>query len=174
MRMHHEQAKSHHDHPRGSYHSSGPAGGRPASGLSRRRTQFRGPPPSFYRSGGWGEHSAKRQAARDSTGETNAGEQEKGDNGAAGMGGGMGPGQQPWGHDRMNDVPHFDREGHFRTHENQDKRRQRRRKDDYVPVVETRGTLANFLFVGSIISLGVFVPSLIFERLTKKPKVEKS
>src|SRR5450432_1534364 len=38
--------------PRGSYHSSNPAGGRPASGLSRRRTQFRGPPPSFYRSGG--------------------------------------------------------------------------------------------------------------------------
>ncbi|KAI9887573.1 MAG: hypothetical protein M1823_000557 [Watsoniomyces obsoletus] len=49
----------------GSYRSStGPVGGRPASGLSRRRTQFRGPPPSFYRSGGWGIHARKRQQAQ--------------------------------------------------------------------------------------------------------------
>lgn len=170
-----QQSHSHHHHPRGSYHSSGPAGGRPASGLSRRRSQFRGPPPSFYRSGGWGEHSAKRQAAQDATGETQAGfGDKKGDGGAAGMGGGMGPGQQPWGHDRMNDVPHFDREGHFRTHESYDKRRRQRIRQDYVPTAETRGTFANFVFVGSIISLGVFVPSLIFERLTRKSKVEKT
>ncbi|GAB7330298.1 hypothetical protein MBLNU13_g01942t1 [Cladosporium sp. NU13] len=46
---------------RGSYSShSTPAGGRPASGLSKRRTQFKGPPPSFYRSGGYGAQSEKR------------------------------------------------------------------------------------------------------------------
>ena len=45
---------------------------------------------------------------------------------------------------------------------------------DHVPHGETRGTFANFLFVGSIISLGIFIPSLIFERLTKKPKLEKA
>ncbi|TAQ91429.1 hypothetical protein B7494_g219 [Chlorociboria aeruginascens] len=51
--------------PQGSYSSSGPVGGRPASGLRKRRTQFHGPPPSFYRSGGWGTHSAKRRAAQE-------------------------------------------------------------------------------------------------------------
>jgi hypothetical protein len=73
----------------------------------------------------------------------------------------------------MDDVPHFDREGHFRTHDNYDKRRQRRMKNNFVPTEETRGTLAQFVFVGSIISLGVFVPSLLFEKFTRKPKVEK-
>jgi hypothetical protein len=90
------------------------------------------------------------------------------------MGGGMGPGQQPWGHDRTNDVPHFDREGHFRTHEKYDQRRQRRMKDHFVPIEESRGTFAQFVFVGSIISLGVFVPSFLFERLVRKPTVEKT
>ncbi|GAB1315124.1 hypothetical protein MFIFM68171_05334 [Madurella fahalii] len=55
-----------HKGPRGSYHSTGPAGGRPASGLSsRRRGTFQGPPPSFFRSGGWGAHGAKRRAAHE-------------------------------------------------------------------------------------------------------------
>ena len=43
--------------------SGGPAGGRPASGLSKRRSQFRGPPPSFYAQGGYGTQGAKRQRA---------------------------------------------------------------------------------------------------------------
>ncbi|KAF7535500.1 hypothetical protein G7054_g5350 [Neopestalotiopsis clavispora] len=51
--------------PAGSFSSANPAGGRPATGLSRRRTVFRGPPPSFYRSGGWGAHEAKRSAAQE-------------------------------------------------------------------------------------------------------------
>lgn len=68
-----------------SYHSTGPgtgpAGGRPASGLSRRRGTYQGPPPSFYRSGGWGAHGAKRRAAHEeSTG------------GAGGAGSGFGSG----------------------------------------------------------------------------------
>lgn len=82
----------------------------------------------------------------------------------------MGPGQQPWGHDRMDDVPHFDREAHFRTHENYDKRRQRRMRKDFIPAEEARGTFAMFVFVGSIIALGVSVPSLLFEKFTRKPK----
>ncbi|KAH7356673.1 DnaJ domain-containing protein [Rhexocercosporidium sp. MPI-PUGE-AT-0058] len=148
----------------GSYHSSGPVGGRPASGLSRRRTQYQGPPPSFYRSGGWGTHSAKRKAAQDSHAESPAG--------AAGMG----PGQKPWGHDEVNDVPHFDREGHYRTQENHSRRWQRRRvmEDRHVPAGEVpRSMLANFLFVGGILSLGVFVPSLLFEKMTRRGKGEK-
>ncbi|PBP21716.1 DnaJ domain-containing protein [Diplocarpon rosae] len=139
-------------HPHGSHYSSGPAGGRPASGLSKRRTQFRGPPPSFYRSGGWGEQSAKRRAAHDSHAET-AGEP------------GMGPGQTPWGHDESNDVPHFDREGHHRTQEKHSRRWHRRKgmEDRQVPAGDMpRSMLANFLFVGGVLSLGILVPSLLF------------
>ncbi|KAH7407732.1 hypothetical protein BKA64DRAFT_429203 [Cadophora sp. MPI-SDFR-AT-0126] len=150
--------------PHGSYHSSGPAGGRPASGLSRRRTQFHGPPPSFYRSGGWGTQSAKRKAAQDSHAESPA------------SAAGMGPGQKPWGHDETHDVPHFDREGHYRTQENHSRRWQRRRgmEDRQVPAGEApRSMLANFLFVGGIISLGVLVPSLVFEKMTRRGKNEK-
>ncbi|KAK4138867.1 DnaJ-domain-containing protein, partial [Trichocladium antarcticum] len=70
---HHQRAHGRHNHgpspsssSGSSYHSStGPAGGRPASGLSRRRSAFQGPPPSFFRSGGWGAHGAKRRAAHD-------------------------------------------------------------------------------------------------------------
>ncbi|CAP73615.1 uncharacterized protein PODANS_2_9790 [Podospora anserina S mat+] len=63
-------AHQHHPHaPKsGSYHSSNPAGGRPPSGLSsRRKTAFQGPPPSFYKSGGWGAHASKRRAAHESS-----------------------------------------------------------------------------------------------------------
>ncbi len=104
----------------GSYSSaSTPAGGRPASGLSRRRTQFRGPPPSFYRSGGWGAHGAKRaeEAGKSSHSHSPHSEQQH-DFAAAGGGGsfaaGTGPGGFNMGDD--NDVPHFDRQGHWRTH----------------------------------------------------------
>ncbi|KAE8452982.1 hypothetical protein EG329_012169 [Mollisiaceae sp. DMI_Dod_QoI] len=164
---HHGHAQGH--HPRGSYHSSGPAGGRPASGLSRRRTQFHGPPPSFYRSGGWGEHSAKRRAAQDS-GSSSAETPHDSSNSTTSSAGGMGPGQSPFGPGQMNDVPHFDREGHTRTHENHTRRWARRKgmQDGWLPEqAAPRGTLANFLLVGGIISMGILVPSLIFERVTK-------
>ena len=48
---------------KGSYHGSTVryAGGRPATGLSKRRGQFQGPPPSFFRHGGWGRHAEARQ-----------------------------------------------------------------------------------------------------------------
>ncbi|KUJ12143.1 DnaJ-domain-containing protein [Mollisia scopiformis] len=161
-REHLSHSHSHHHSPppQGSYHSSGPAGGRPASGLSRRRTQFRGPPPSFYRSGGWGAHSAKRQAAQNNDAET---------------GGGMGPGQSPWG--QVNDVPHFDREGHTRTHENNTRRWARRKgmEDGWIPEQGApRGMLANFLFVSGIISLGILVPSLMIERVMKGGNRDKN
>ena len=86
----------------------------------------------------------------------------------------MGYGQKPWGHERTDDVSHFDREGHSRTHEHYDKRRRQKMREGFAPTDDTRGTFANFLFVGGIVSLGVFIPSLVFERLTAKPKVLKS
>ena len=155
-----------HATPRGSYHSSGPVGGRPASGLSRRRTHFRGPPPSFYRSGGWGTQGAKRQATQEE-GSSAAYTATKGSQ----QEGGMGPGQRPFGHG--NDVPHFDRDGHFRTHSNQEKRRQSRLSRGFVPTGAGSSTVADFFFVGGIISLGVLLPSWLFERMIRKKNVEQ-
>ncbi|TVY87839.1 DnaJ-like protein subfamily A member, mitochondrial [Lachnellula willkommii] len=105
--------------PHGSYSSSNPAGGRPASGLSRRRAQFRGPPPSFYRSGGWGEHSAKRRSAQAQSGAENSSSSDyNGDaNANANVRPGMGHGQGMFGEE----VRHFDREEHLRTQENHDR-----------------------------------------------------
>jgi hypothetical protein len=80
----------------------------------------------------------------------------------------------PWGHG--NEVPHFDREGHIRTHENHTKRWQRRRgeEDGWIPGGEgPRGTLANFLFVGGIISLGIFIPSFLFEKIVRSNRKDK-
>lgn len=60
----------HHDR-RGSESNNGSgsfAGSRPASGLSKRRGTFRGPPPSFYAQGGYGGTSrttAEQQAANE-------------------------------------------------------------------------------------------------------------
>jgi len=141
---------------KGSYHSSSPAGGRPASGLSKRRTHFQGPPPSFYRSGGWGSHSAKRHAAQEGSTAGNANPDAKP---GGYQYGGMGPGQNPFGN--AQDVPHFDREGHLRTHEKHAHRRQRRVTQDFIPDNPSSGTLANFLFVGGIISLGIVIPSFL-------------
>lgn len=147
-------------------------GGRPASGLSRRRTQFRGPPPSFYRSGGWGEHSAKRQAAQG--GGPSAEDSSEFSNADTGPGTspGMGYGQGPQGYE----VPHFDREGHTRTHENNTRRWARRQgmKDGWIPSeAAPRGTFANFLFVGGILSVGIVVPTMIIEKMMSANRSER-
>lgn len=84
----------------------------------------------------------------------------------------MGPGQAPFGN--VNDVPHFDPEGHFRTHTAHERRRRRRSSNHGVPTDRGRGTFVNFIFVGSIISLGVFIPSFIIEKFRrKKTKADK-
>jgi len=145
--------RRHHNHGspaphRGSYHSTGPAGGRPASGLSRRRGTFTGPPPSFYRSGGWGSQDAKRRAAHDDS---------TGGAGGSRMGG-MGPGQDPYGH--KEDVPHFDRESHERTQQRGDERRARRRRaggGEPFPDTE-RGVAEGFFVISGVLVAAVLLP----------------
>lgn len=106
--------------PRGSYSSaaSTPFGSRPATGLSRRRTQFRGPPPSFYRNGAWGAQRSRRQAQAQGSSEGPSGPSES-------TSGGFSPGQA---HRGMNNVPHFDQAGHLRNQQSQEEKR--RRRDD--------------------------------------------
>lgn len=161
----------------GSYSSasSGP-GGRPASGLSRRRTQFRGPPPSFYRSGGWGKHGSKRQQESEKSSHTNeaqgrAASNESGDKGSYGSAAGTGPGGFTSGFD--NDVPHFDQRGHFQTQSTIERMRQKaserrrrstvRREEDF-EYESGAGNSAAFNFVLLMGVLGVIygVSGIIF------------
>lgn len=142
LHLHESQPVATTAHPRGSYSSTGPAGGRPASGLSRRRGTFRGPPPSFYRSGGWGAHGAKRSAAHDeSTGSSGAASssssarrEERPDEYSgytAYNAGGMGPGQEPFGRGTSaGEVPHFDRHAKAAHTKMHDKMRERRMRSE--------------------------------------------
>lgn len=149
---------------RGSHSSSStPFGSRPASGLSRRRTHFKGPPPSFYRSGGWGQQSAKRQSQANAAAES-AG---TGDS----RGGGLGPGQGQAGF--ANDVPHFDQEGHYRTQEQQDQRRQRRMGQESVDYSREGSMLAKFVFVTAVVTFAYSIPAM-FDNAMNKRRREKT
>lgn len=161
-------------HPRGSYSSTNPAGGRAPSGLSRRRGTFRGPPPSFYRSGGWGTQADKRKRAHEEStgtgesGSSSTGSETKSRRGydpwdaAQSRAGGMGPGDSPYGHSE--DVPHFDKEGHTRTHKRQDQRRwqraQRAMGDDNVEFEPQMSISAHFLVVSAILAVTVVTPMI--------------
>ena len=152
--------------------ATGPAGGRPASSLSRRRTQFKGPPPSFYRSGGWGTQSRKRQAHADTVAAAAAAAAAAASQSGGGGGGGRG-GYAPYDAN-TNDVPHFDREGHFRTQKLYEQRWRSRRQHQHHQQRSPTGDIGggnkggdvggvwlNFVFVTGIITLAVGLPSLI-------------
>ncbi|KAI1778692.1 DnaJ-domain-containing protein [Hypoxylon cercidicola] len=165
----HGHGHGHHGGHHGSYSSTGPAGGRPASGLSRRRGTFQGPPPSFFRSGGWGAQSAKRRAAHDeSTGgsshsSSSAGtdSQQSAKGTGTGTAGGMGPGQDPFGHGA--EVPHFDRASHERTGRNIDRRRAARQQVDgeHISVEPERGMAGMFFVIGGVLVLSILGPFAI-------------
>lgn len=151
---------------RGSYASASMAGGRPASGLSRRRGTFQGPPPSFFRSGGWGAQGEKRRAAHEES--TGSGAASSGTGAGTGSGtmGGMGPGQDPFGH--RDDVPHFDKESHQRTGRHIDRRREARRAADRSdrsdrPVADEPGPGATSMFfvIGGVLLLSFLGPLLV-------------
>ena len=138
----------------GSYSSAAsPYGARPASGLSRRKGQFKGPPPSFYRSGGWGVHSEKRQA------QVNATARAQTQSAAASDAGGMGLGQGQAGY--SNDVPHFNQRAHLRTQEQQDQRRRNRMRADSVAFDQGGGVIMRFLLLGIIVA-AVSSPFVLF------------
>ncbi|KAI9708067.1 MAG: hypothetical protein M1820_004271 [Bogoriella megaspora] len=173
----------------GSYSSaSNPAGARPATGLSKRRGVFRGPPPSFYRSGGWGRYSEKRSrhqaqgssdtssssSAKDSSQSTFAGSEGGGYNASSGA---FSPGQGEY----ENDVPHFDREGHYRTQKNvqgrRDRARWKRPVDEFGREIEVEGTggslLGSFVILTAMVGGIVIGGQLLFGRMGRgEGKVE--
>ncbi|KAK8056614.1 hypothetical protein PG993_001841 [Apiospora rasikravindrae] len=167
LNLHHPH-ESHPGRRGGSYSSTAtnPAGGRPASGLSKRRSAFRGPPPSFYRSGGWGAHSAKRSAAHETRGPSqrwNVGDWRRRRSRSNGRG--MGPGQDPF-KGSQDDVPHFDREGHERTGRRTEEarmtRRRRMRADGLDAIEVERGAMGMFFVIGGILLTSFLVPLGIY------------
>lgn len=141
------------DHPSGSFSSASFTGSRPASGLNKKRSTFRGPPPSFYKSGGYGRHSAKRaehahqQYAGAAGGEEGVGQESYG--GFAGFG----PGQTHQG----SEVPHFDDRRHKETHDNVYEhiyaRRRRTRPSEAQEEFDRGGMVANFLMVSGVVAI---------------------
>jgi len=155
------QSASSHNHHRGSHSSSSSSfGSRPASGLSRRRSQFSGPPPSFYRSGGWGQQASKRQSQAGASGTGEA------------RGEGYGPGQEQAGFG--NDVPHFDRHGHSRTQEQQDHRRRRRLQQERVEHSEGGSTFVKFALTAAVVTFAFSVPSWFDSTTDRRRRKDKS
>jgi len=140
--------------PQGSY-SSAAYGSRPASGLNKKRSTFRGPPPSFYKSGGYGKHGAKRaeHAYSNPQPEGEAGSKEAGRE-SYGEWGGFGPGQQKQG----NEVPHFDNRRHKATHDSVNEhiwaRRRKMRSTVKVEEEWEKGNMVvNFIVMSSVIGI---------------------
>ncbi|KAF1839195.1 DnaJ-domain-containing protein [Decorospora gaudefroyi] len=143
---------SDHHHPHGSY-SSAAYGARPASGLNKKRSTFRGPPPSFYKSGGYGRHHAKRTEHAHSHAHEGGEAGKEAGHESYGEWGGFGPGQQKQG----NQVPHFDDRRHKETHDsiNEHIWARRRKLRPTVKVEEEwqKGNmLVNFAMVSSVIA----------------------
>lgn len=141
------------DIPQGSY-SSAAFGSRPASGLNKKRSTFRGPPPSFYKSGGYGKHGAKRAEYAYSNPHSEGADAKDAGQESYGNYGGFGPGQQNQG----NEVPHFNDRQHREMHENVNehiwaRRRRLRRAVKVEEEWEKGNMLVNFMLVSGVIAL---------------------
>lgn len=88
----------------------------------------------------------------------------------AGAGGGMGFGDTPFGKAWEYDVPHFDRDGHYRTHLNHDRRRRRRSApgEGSSGIDSTGGILANFVIVSTVLGFVAFAPMMVFSQVGQK------
>ncbi|KAE8349482.1 hypothetical protein BDV28DRAFT_60647 [Aspergillus coremiiformis] len=144
-------------HPMGSHssysanlHTKGQsyAGSRPASGLSKRRGQFRGPPPSFYAHGGYGNRKAPGGTSSSSA----AGGWKEDD---------------PTAFIYRNPVAHFNAQGHYKTQSAEDARRQKRqssamRAELDKQYIESRGDFAlRFIIVCGILMGAVSMTGFI-------------
>ncbi|KAL4798845.1 DnaJ domain-containing protein [Aspergillus venezuelensis] len=108
-------------HPMGSHSSHASYfGSRPASGLSKRRGVFRGPPPSFYAHGGYGKRRPPAGAGVFSSAGAAGG--------ATGDKASKGEEEDPTSFIDRNPVSHFNARGHYKTQTAEDARRQERRE----------------------------------------------
>ncbi|KAI9042556.1 DnaJ domain protein [Aspergillus affinis] len=165
-------------HPMGSHssysanlHNEGGsyAGSRPASGLSKRRGQFRGPPPSFYAHGGYGNRKPPPGAGPGAWAGAGAG--------APGGGGGGGSRvheDDPMSFIHRNPVYHFNAHGHYRTQTAEDARRQQRRSREMGSTMNEQHIPTSGDFVMRfIIVCGMLVASAGVARITRSSGDEK-
>ena len=84
----------------------------------------------------------------------------------------MGPGSDPFGHHE--EVPHFDKQGHKKTHETEDQRRWQRQKravdEDGVEFEPQTSLGAHFAIVLGILGATVLVPVMYLNNLSGKKK----
>ncbi|CAK7213289.1 hypothetical protein SBRCBS47491_001753 [Sporothrix bragantina] len=188
MRHHqHHHLRGQH-RPNASYHSTGPAGGRPASGLSRRRGTFRGPPPSFYRNTGSGKGAAYTPG-----GNASHSSQQQQQGSGAGPGGGPQYGPAGFGPGNVNandfgtrshpETPHFDWERTERSHRNVNERMAERRAAAAHGAAyrEETSMVVGFFIMSAALVAGVVVPVMLFNdwrseatKTPSKPKVNKA
>ncbi|ETI22019.1 hypothetical protein G647_06089 [Cladophialophora carrionii CBS 160.54] len=151
------RAQQQHDR-HGRHHSGGGsrsgtyAGHRPPSGLSKRRSVFKGPPPSFYAHGGGGASTRTQQDAQARAHQA-AGQEYTGGTFDAGA---------------FSDDPNatFDSRPTFKTQTHEDYRRMNRRQAELAAAqvaVEEDNFWARFTIVSGIIALSVGVGTLILK-----------
>ncbi|KAJ5143987.1 uncharacterized protein N7515_002774 [Penicillium bovifimosum] len=153
-----------HQNPRGSHSSY--AGSRPASGLSKRRSAFHGPPPSFYEQGGYGGTGRRGQGFAAGTGTgTGTGE------------GGKNTDPEDWeGFIRRNPLGHFNAREHFRTQVKEDaRRRERRRREGRRRLDEevgSSGPVRDQSFARFFLTSGVLVVTFVVGNLWRSAPKE--
>jgi len=147
MRDHHASHRRHH----GSHSSHSYAGSRPATGLSKRRSAFKGPPPSFYAHGNPSAHTA--QQAQSSSSASGGADPH--------MAGTFNPGAYTEaGYD-----PAFDSASVYKTQTHEDYRRANRRAAEAAQMqamAEDEGNFwSRFIVVSGILVLSVTFASFI-------------
>lgn len=138
--------------------NSCPYGSRPASGLSRRSAQFRGPQASLYRSGECGTARNKRKAQVNSVKPVST------HSGTPFDAAKTNKGQPTEPHYTCDhDVPHFDEGKHNRTQKQQELRKNRRTRHTSTEYVQGGSLLINFMLVVGTISFAFYFSSILNE-----------
>jgi hypothetical protein len=134
--------------------------------LNKKRGTFRGPPPSFYKSGGYGRHGAKRaEYAHHNPHTGSSGGHEAPPENYGEFGRGMGPGQEG----RGNEVPHFDDRRHKEMHDNvyehiYAKRRRMREEMDRADL-DVHGPIWRFLLVSATLTAIGFTAKFLGDKI---------
>lgn len=87
----------------------------------------------------------------------------------------MGPGHDPFGH--QDDVPHFDKAGHTRTHRREDQRRKDRREkralgDDDIEFEPQTSMTGHFFIISGILAATILAP-LVYIQLMRFGRQKK-
>lgn len=166
MRTHHSSRShsGHHRHHGAGGSSSSYAGSRPASGLSKRRSVFKGPPPSFYAHGKPSENRRQHQH-QDHQHQQHQQQQAGSQAGTFNASSYAEPGS--W-------DPAFDSASVFKTQTHEDYRRANRRAAEMAAIREAAeddsGLWTRFIMVSGVIVLGISLATLVSSKVNSSSK----